>query len=161
MILGDNIFEDDLNEKIQNFSKGGMVFAKEVNDPERFGVVDFDEKGKVLSIEEKPKSPKSNYAVTGLYIYDNRVIEIAKNLKPSNRGEIEITDINNSYLSSGELSVNKIQGVWLDAGTFDALLEAGNIVKSKKISENFDPQIEKAIKEFNEELKESAKKKLF
>ena len=136
MILGDNIFEDDLNEKIKNFKKGGMIFAKKVSDPQRFGVVDFNETGKVLSIEEKPKNPKSNFAVTGVYVYDNSVIEIAKNLKPSERGEIEITDINNKYLEMGELTVNKIQGAWLDAGTFDSLLEAGQIVKEKKIYKN-------------------------
>ncbi|HRY82229.1 MAG TPA: sugar phosphate nucleotidyltransferase [Candidatus Moranbacteria bacterium] len=157
MILGDNIFEDDLNESISNFSKGGMVFAKEVPDPERFGVVDFDESGKALTIEEKPKNPKSNYAVTGLYVYDNRVVEIAKNLKPSVRGEIEITDINNEYLKLGELIVNKINGVWLDAGTHDALLEASNIVKEKGISQNFHPIINEAIEEFDLRLKNLAK----
>jgi glucose-1-phosphate thymidylyltransferase len=160
MILGDNIFEDDLSGEIKNFSKGGTVFAKKVPDPERFGVVNFNETGKALSIEEKPKTPQSNYAVTGLYIYDNQVVKIAKSLKPSNRGEIEITDINNKYLEMGELMVNKIQGIWLDTGTFDALLEAGKIVKEKKLCEKFDPIINKAIKEFNEGLKILAKKRL-
>lgn len=160
MILGDNIFEDDMSESIKNFQKGGMVYAKEVPDPERFGVVDFDENGKAVSIEEKPAKPKSNYAVTGLYTYDNRVIEIAKKLKPSERGEKEITDVNNKYLEMGELTVNKINGAWLDAGTFDALLEASTIVKEKKICKNFDPKIDQAITEFNEELKAIAKKRL-
>ena len=160
MILGDNIFENDFVEEIKNFRKGGMVFAKAVPDPERFGVVDFDENQKALSIEEKPEKPKSNHAVTGLYVYDNQVTEIAKSLKPSGRGEIEITDINNEYLKRGELTVNKIEGAWLDAGTFDALLEAGNVVKEKNISKNFDPIIEKAIQEFNGELKMLAKKRL-
>jgi len=160
MILGDNIFEDDMNDSIKNFSKGGMVFAKEVNDPERFGVVDFDEAGKALSIEEKPETPKSRFAVTGLYTYDNQVVKIAKSLKPSSRGEIEITDINNEYLNRGELVVHKIEGAWMDAGTFDALLEASTIVKEKKIYENFDPMIDEAIAEFNAELKALAKKKL-
>lgn len=160
MILGDNIFEDDLSPSIKEFEKGGVVFAKEVGDPERFGVVEFDESGKAISIEEKPSRPKSNFCVTGAYIYDNRVIGIAKSLAPSARGEIEITDINRKYLEMGELKVNITKGAWLDAGTFDALLEAGHIVKEKKLYENFDPLINEAIKEFNEELKAIAKKKL-
>ncbi len=160
MILGDNIFEDDLSEKIKNFELGGMVFAKQVPDPERFGVVEFDENGKVISIEEKPEKPKSDYCVTGIYSYDKRVVEIAKNLEPSNRGEIEITDINAQYLKMGELKVGKLEGAWLDAGTFNSLLDAGNIVREKKIYENFDPLINQAIEEFNEELKKIAKKKL-
>lgn len=157
MVLGDNIFEDSMENAIKSFSGGSMVFAKEVHDPERFGVVEFDENGKAISIEEKPSKPKSNYAVTGLYTYDNRVVEIAKNLKPSERGEIEITDINNKYLEMGELVVNKIEGAWLDAGTFDALLEAGNIVKEKRISQNFHPLINEAIDEFNLKLKNLSK----
>lgn len=160
MILGDNIFEDDLSLFIKNFSGGGAVFAKVVPDPERFGVVEFDETGKAISIEEKPGKPKSNYCVTGAYIYDQRVVEIAKSLKPSERGEIEITDVNKKYLEKGELMVNIIKGDWLDAGTFDSLLEAGNIVKDKGINKNFDPLIEEAISQFNAELKAIAKKKL-
>ncbi len=161
MILGDNILEDNIYEQIKKFEKGGMIFAKEVpDDPSRYGIVEFDENGKVLSIEEKPKNPKSNFCVPGIYVYDSRVIEIAKSLKPSERGEIEITDLNNKYLEMGELRVEKIQGAWLDAGTFDSLLEAGNVVKEKKLYENFDPIIDKAIREFNEELKSIAKKKL-
>lgn len=160
MVLGDNIFEDDLADSIKNFTKGGSVYAKEVHDPERFGVVEFDGAGKAISIEEKPAAPKSNYAVTGLYTYDCRVVEIAKSLVPSERGEIEITDINNKYLEMGELTVNKIVGAWLDAGTFDALLEASATVKEKGISKNFDPLINSAISEFNEELKALAKKRL-
>jgi glucose-1-phosphate thymidylyltransferase len=160
MILGDNVFEDDLSENIKNFQKGGMIFAKTVPDPERFGVVDFDENGKVLSIEEKPKNPKSNSCVIGAYVYDSRVIEIAKKLKPSERGEIEITSINNEYLKMGELVVKKISGAWLDAGTFDSLLEAANVVKEKELYKKFDPLIDEAIKDFNEELKVLAKKKL-
>ena len=161
MILGDNIFEDDLAESIKTFKKGGQVFAKKVSDPERFGVVKFDENGKAIKVVEKPKEFISDYAITGLYLYDNRVVEIAKNLTPSSRGEIEITDINEKYLEIGELSVQKIEGEWLDAGTFDSLLEAGNIVKKKEIYKKFDPIINKAIAEFNEELKTIAKKKLF
>ncbi|MDD4333182.1 MAG: sugar phosphate nucleotidyltransferase [Patescibacteria group bacterium] len=131
MILGDNIFEDDLKDEIMSFEKGGRIFAKEVPDPERFGVVDFDANGKAISIEEKPKQPKSNYCVTGLYIYDHRVVEVAKNIKPSDRGEIEITDVNNWFLQEGELDVKKIKGEWIDAGTFDSLLKAQNFAKDK------------------------------
>jgi len=131
MILGDNIFEDDLSEDIKNFKKGGKVFAKKVADPERFGVVEFDKNNKAISIEEKPVKPKSDYAVTGLYVYDKRVIEVAKNLKPSARGEIEITDINNWYLEQGELEVALVKGEWIDAGTFDSLLAAQILAKEK------------------------------
>lgn len=160
MILGDNIFESDLSAGIREFKKGGRVFAKEVQDPERFGVVEFDADNNVVSIEEKPEKPKSNFAVTGLYVFDNRVIEAAKSLKPSERGEIEITDVNNWFLERGELDVQPFEGAWLDAGTFDSLLEAGNIVRDKKIYENFDPLIDKAVEEFNAELKALAKKRL-
>ncbi|MFA5925517.1 MAG: sugar phosphate nucleotidyltransferase [Parcubacteria group bacterium] len=160
MILGDNIFEDDLSSFIKKFGEGGMIFAKEVPDPERFGIVEFDGTGKAISIEEKPENPKSNYCVTGAYIYDNRVVEIAKSLKPSERGEIEITDVNKKYLDMGELNVNKISGEWLDAGTYDSLLDAGNIVRDKEIYKNFDPLIDQAIEEFNAELKAIAKKRL-
>jgi glucose-1-phosphate thymidylyltransferase len=131
MILGDNIFDHDFTSHIQSFKKGAMVFAKRVPDPERFGVVEFDDKMKVKSIEEKPVKPKSNYAVVGIYTYDNRVIKYAKSLKPSKRGEIEITDLNNIYLKNGELKVNIIDGVWEDAGTFDSLLRANNIMAEK------------------------------
>lgn len=160
MILGDNIFEDDLSEAIKNFKSGGQVFAKKVTDPERFGVVKFDENEKAIEVVEKPKDFVSNWALTGLYCYDNRVVEIAKNLIPSDRGEIEVTDINKKYLEMGELTVKKIEGEWLDAGTFDSLLEAGNIVKEKEIYKKFDSLIDKAISEFNEELKNIAKKRL-
>lgn len=160
MVLGDNIFEDDLSEAIKNFKSGGQVFAKKVTDPERFGVVKFDEEGKAIQVVEKPKEFVSDWALTGLYCYDNRVVEIAKNLPPSDRGEIEVTDINKKYLEMEELTVKKIEGEWLDAGTFDSLLEAGNIVKEKGIYKKFDPLIDEAISEFNEELKSIAKKKL-
>ncbi|MFH1142667.1 MAG: sugar phosphate nucleotidyltransferase, partial [Candidatus Uhrbacteria bacterium] len=128
MILGDNIFEHDFTEDIRSFEKGGRIFALEVPDPERFGVVEFDETGKVLSIEEKPKNPKSNYCIPGLYIFDNRVIQFAKEVKPSERGEIEITSLHQRYLDLGELDVHKVHGKWFDAGTFDSLLAAGNFV---------------------------------
>jgi glucose-1-phosphate thymidylyltransferase len=131
MILGDNVFVGDdhwLRDAITSFQTGGRVFAKEVSDPERFGVVTFDNQMKALTIEEKPKEPKSNFAVTGLYIYDHSVVEKAKNLKPSARGELEITDINNLYLQEGKLDVQMYQGYWLDTGTFDSLLEASNLI---------------------------------
>jgi glucose-1-phosphate thymidylyltransferase len=124
LILGDNIFEEDFVEPIKSFQTGGRVFAKHVPDPERFGVVEFDSEMKGKSIEEKPTNPKSNYAVTGLYIYDNTVVEKARNLQPSARGELEITDINNLYLQEGKLDVAMVNGLWLDAGTFESLFEA-------------------------------------
>lgn len=160
MILGDNIFEDDFSEAIKGFTSGAHVFAKKVSDPERFGVVKFDESGKAIEVVEKPKEWISDFAVTGLYIYDNRVIDVAKNATPSERGEIEITSLQNYYLQLGELKVSTCEGEWLDAGTFDSLLEAGNIVKNKGIYKNFDPIIDQAIAEFNEELKILAKKRL-
>ncbi len=131
MILGDNIFEDDFSEAIKSFKGGAKIFAKEVPDPERFGVVKFDASRKAEKIVEKPKEYLSNYAVTGLYVYDNRVVEVAKNMKPSERGELEITDVNNWYLEKGELEVALVQGEWLDAGTFDSLLKAQNFAKDK------------------------------
>lgn len=160
MILGDNIFEDDLSDSIKNFKSGGMVFAKKVSDPERFGVVEFDKNNQAISIEEKPAEPKSNWAVVGAYTYDKHVVEIAKNLKPSERGEIEITDINAEYLKRKQLQVGKLKGAWLDAGTYDSLLEAGRVVKEKRLYKNFDPIISEAIIHFNEELKVIAKKRL-
>ena len=126
MILGDNIFDFDFSDSIKSFTKGAKIFAKEVQDPNRFGVVEFDGNYKAISIEEKPKEARSNYAVTGIYIYDNDVVDIAKNIKPSDRGEIEITDVNNEYLTRGQLSVDIIEGIWEDAGTFDSLLRANN-----------------------------------
>jgi len=160
MVLGDNIFEDDFTESIKNFKSGGKIFAVQVPDPERSGVVIFNKNMKAQKIVEKPKEWISDYAVPGLYIYDGRVAEIAKSVKPSDRGELEITDIHNWYLKKGELEVGLLKGRWLDAGTFDSLLEAGIIVKEKKLYEKFDPKINAAIKEFNDELKKLAKKKL-
>lgn len=124
LILGDNLFEDDFSEAINSFKEGGRVFAKEVPDPQRFGVVEFDPSKKVVSIVEKPKIPASNYAVTGLYVYDNSVIQKAKSLRPSPRGEFEITDVNNLYLKEGKLDVSFVKGKWLDTGTFEAMYEA-------------------------------------
>lgn len=131
MILGDNIFEDDLSQDIKNFKSGGKVFAKKVPDPERFGVVKFNEKMQAVKIEEKPKKWLSDYALTGLYIFDNRVVEAAKSVKPSGRGELEITDLHNWYLEKGELEVAMVSGEWIDAGTFDSLLKAQNLAKEK------------------------------
>lgn len=132
LILGDNIFDRDFSQEIRGFSSGGQVYAKEVSDPERFGVVEFDSQMKAISIEEKPKVPKSNYAVVGLYTYDSRVVQYAKGLQPSGRGEIEITDINNIYLKNGELKVNIFDGLWEDAGTFDSLLRVNNYMAQKQ-----------------------------
>ena len=136
MILGDNIFYGfDFSRTLREASKlkdGAMVFGYYVNDPERYGVAEFDENGKVLSLEEKPAVPKSNYAVTGLYFYSNDVIEKSKNLKPSKRGELEITDLNRLYLEEGRLSL-KMMGrgmAWLDTGTHDSLLEASNFIST-------------------------------
>ncbi len=131
MILGDNIFEDDLSKEIMSFKKGGKVFAKKVPDPGRFGVVQFNEHMKAIKIEEKPKKWISDYILTGLYIYDNRVVEAAKRVKPSERGEIEITDLHNWYLKKGELEVAMVRGEWIDAGTFDSLLRAQVLAKEK------------------------------
>jgi glucose-1-phosphate thymidylyltransferase len=131
MILGDNIFEDDFSEEIKSFKSGAKIFAKKVSDPERFGVVKFDAQKKAEKIVEKPKEYLSNYAVTGLYIYDKRVIEIAKAMKASDRGELEITDVNNWFLNKNELEVAEVKGEWLDAGTFDSLLRAQNFAKEK------------------------------
>lgn len=131
LILGDNIFEDNFSKVIKKFRKGGHVFAKKVSDPERFGVVQFDKKGKAIQIEEKPKKFLSSYAITGLYFYDHRVVEVAKQLKPSTRGELEITDLHNWYLKRGELKVDIVKGEWIDAGTFDSLLRASNWARKR------------------------------
>jgi glucose-1-phosphate thymidylyltransferase len=131
MILGDNIFEDDFAEEIKNFVSGGKVFAKKVPDPERFGVVKFDKDMKAEVIIEKPQTWISDHALTGLYIYDHRVVEATKGLKPSARGELEITDLHNWYLEKGELEVAMVDGEWLDAGTFDSLYRAQVLSKEK------------------------------
>jgi len=137
MVLGDNIFYGSgfsllLREAAENAEKGeATIFGYYVNDPERFGIVEFDESGKVISVEEKPKQPKSNYCITGLYFYDNRVVKLAKEVKPSVRGELEITDLNRMYLEDGTLNV-KLLGrgyAWLDTGTMDSLVEAADFVQ--------------------------------
>nr|QOW37881.1 glucose-1-phosphate thymidylyltransferase [Leuconostoc mesenteroides] len=142
LVLGDNIFYGaGLSEKLQETAlktSGATVFGYQVKDPERFGVVEFDKDGKALSIVEKPKQPKSNYAVTGLYFYDNDVVEIAANVKPSERGEIEISDINQAYLERGDLDV-QVMGrgyAWLDTGTHDSLLEASSFIATIQKQQN-------------------------
>ena len=134
LVLGDNIFYGTgLSELLlaNNNPAGGIIYAYHVNDPERYGVVDFDNDGKVLSIEEKPKEPKSNFAVPGIYFYDNDVLEIAANIKPSHRGELEITDVNKEYLRRGKLKVSILDRgtAWLDTGTFQSLMQAGQFVQ--------------------------------
>jgi glucose-1-phosphate thymidylyltransferase len=142
LILGDNIFfGGGMGEKLEssNDPDGGLIFAYRVHDPERYGVVEFDKQGKAISIEEKPENPKSNYAVPGLYFYDNEVIKIAENLKPSDRGEYEITDVNKDYLKSGKLQVKTLpRGIaWLDTGTFTSLIQASNFVQTIEERQGF------------------------
>lgn len=142
LILGDNIFYgyefQCILTEVANQQKGATVFGYQVNDPERFGVVNFSEDGTVTSIEEKPIQPKTNYAVTGLYFYDNRVIELAKSIKPSQRGEHEITDVNKLYLESGELSVKLLgkSNTWLDTGTHQSLFQASEFIKTIEETQN-------------------------
>lgn len=133
VILGDNVFEDELTPFVKNFKKqkkGARILLKEVSDPQRFGVADFDEK-KIVSIEEKPKKPKSNYAVTGVYFYDSEVFSVIKTLKPSGRGELEISDVNNAYLKKGKMEYDILSGWWTDAGTFESLERATLLVERK------------------------------
>lgn len=140
LILGDNIFHgfgfSSMLKRVGQKTQGATVFGYAVNDPHRFGVVEFDDNNRAISIEEKPQNPRSNYAVTGLYFYDKNVVEYAKTLKPSQRGELEITDLNNIYLKNRQLDV-EILGrgfAWLDTGTFESLLQAGNFIKSMEVN---------------------------
>ncbi len=153
LILGDNIFEDDFSEAIRTFEKGGRIFAKEVPDPERFGVVEFDSNHNVVSIEEKPKNPKSNFAIPGIYIFDGEAPQVAKGLTPSDRGELEIVDMHKHYLEKRMLDVRPVAGAYFDTGTVDALLEAGNYAKENRLGERFHPVVNEAIAEFNVEFK--------
>jgi len=133
VILGDNIIEKNIKGAVEEFKKqqrGARILLKKVEDPGRFGVAEFKGK-KIVSIEEKPKKPKSDYAVTGIYMYDERVFDIIKTLKPSRRGELEITDVNNAYIKRGELEYSMLDGWWTDSGTFDSLLRANNLVAKK------------------------------
>lgn len=157
MILGDNVFEDDFTEAITSFTSGGRIFATKVNDPERFGVVEFNKEGKVISIEEKPEKPKSQYAIPGIYIFDKRVSKIASEVKPSARGEIEITEIHNVYLKEGMLDIHILEGKWFDTGTFETLMEASLFAKNSAMGEKFDPIVNEAISEYNDHVKRMSK----
>lgn len=131
MVLGDNIFDYDFSDVIRNFKSGGHVFAKKVPDPERYGVVKFDEDMNAIEVQEKPKEFLSDYAIPGIYIFDNRASEFAKKVIPSDRGEIEIPDLYRQYLELGELKVSILDGLWEDAGTFDSLLRVNNYMAIK------------------------------
>jgi glucose-1-phosphate thymidylyltransferase len=128
VILGDNVFEDRVREEVDNFESGARIFLKDVQDPQRFGVAEVNG-NKVVQIEEKPANPKSNLAVTGLYMYDSRVFDIIRQLKPSGRGELEITDVNNAYIKKGEMRFSVLKGFWSDAGTFESLMRASLMVQ--------------------------------
>ncbi len=128
VILGDNIFEDDFTSTIQNFKQGAQIFLKQVQDAQRFGVAEI-QGDTLVGIEEKPKNPKSNYAVTGLYLYDAEVFNVIKTLKPSGRGELEITDVNNHYIDTKTMKYSTVQGEWTDAGTFESLYRANRIAR--------------------------------
>ena len=166
LILGDNIFfGTGMGEKLEGSTNpdGGYIFAYRVNDPERYGVVEFDQNHKAISIEEKPSKPKSNYAVPGLYFYDNYVIEIAENLEPSDRGEYEITDVNKAYLEAGKLQVKTLPRgtAWLDTGTFRSLIQASNFVQTIEERQGFGVGCVEAVAYSNgfindEQLKELA-----
>ena len=135
LLLGDNLFEDNLKKAVDDFkkqSKGAKIAIKQVPDPHRFGVVKFNKKEQVIGIIEKPKRPPTNWMVTGFYMYDKRVFDFIRKLKPSARGEYEITDLNNMYIKEGNLPYQKVKGKWLDAGTFDSLLEANIFIEKKQ-----------------------------
>lgn len=132
VILGDNTTDTDIAPSVKDFKKGALVFLKKVSDPQRFGVAVFNKKKEIIKIEEKPKKPKSNFAVTGLYIYDNQVFDIIRTCKPSARGELEITDVNNVYLKKGQLRWSELKGFWSDAGTFESLFRSNAYWAEKK-----------------------------
>jgi glucose-1-phosphate thymidylyltransferase len=137
VILGDNVFQDDIIAPVQEFKSGAKIFLKEVTDPQRFGVPEI-QGSLITSIEEKPSSPKSNYAVTGVYLYDSKVFNIIKTIKPSGRGELEITDVNNAYIEIKEMSYNLLSGWWTDAGTHESLSRASQLCKNAYLGEDFD-----------------------
>ena len=150
VMLGDNIIEKNIRSEVEEFSKqkeGSRIIIKEVSNPERFGVIEFD-KDKIVRIVEKPKDPKSKYAVTGIYMYDNKVFDMIKRLSPSDRGELEITDVNNMYLKKGELEYSKLDGWWTDAGTFESLLNASKLVAERseglKVQRSKSQKVEKS-----------------
>lgn len=139
VILGDNVFADDISPFVENFKKqqlGAKILIQEVQDPKRFGVPEI-QGDKIIAIEEKPQSPKSNYAVTGIYMFDHKVFDIIKTLKPSDRGELEITDVNNAYIERGELTFDVLQGWWTDAGTHASLAKANELAKDRVFGEEF------------------------
>jgi len=135
VVLGDNCTDTDINKPVKEFKDGALIFLKEVKDSQRYGVPVFDSKKNIMRIDEKPKKPISNYAVTGLYIYDNTAFDRIRKLKPSQRGEIEITDLNNNYLKEGKLKWTELEGFWSDAGTFDSLLEVNKFWAEKKTTQ--------------------------
>lgn len=136
VILGDNTTDADISQPVNSFTQGAMVFLKQVPDPHRFGVPVFDpqDSQKIITIEEKPKSPQSNFAVTGLYIYDNNVFNYINTIKPSGRGELEITDVNNCYIAAGKMQWSKLEGFWSDAGTFDSLFHSSEYWAQKRLN---------------------------
>lgn len=145
VMLGDNVVEKSIRPYVDAFRKqpeGARIVLREVPDPERFGVAEIDSAGRILGIVEKPKQPRSNYAVTGIYMYDARVWEIVKTLKPSARNELEITDVNNAYLKAGTLQHSIMDGWWTDAGTFESLLRASNLVQERELSAPFPAQLQ-------------------
>jgi glucose-1-phosphate thymidylyltransferase len=144
VLLGDNIFEDDIANFVENFAqqgKGAKILIKEVPDPQRYGVAEL-EGNKIVSIEEKPQNPKSNFCVTGIYMYDARVFEIIKTLKPSGRGELEITDVNNAYINENSLTSDTLKGWWTDAGTFESLLNANELTRGSILAERIKKALE-------------------
>ncbi len=155
LILGDNIFEDDFTDAIQSFTTGGRIFAKKVSDPQRFGVVEFSDTNEVLSIEEKPSVPKSSFAIPGIYIFDKEVVLAAKSIKPSDRGELEITDVHKYYLDKKKLDVRVIEGAYFDTGTHESLFEASRYVKDNNFQSRFHPMVNDAITEFNADFKQA------